>query len=111
MSGAFVARRVGGHDVPPSTADQAQARALDLLGSGREAALVLIYVDPSGRLVEVLERTAAGKTLPAGETKTVRSVPAVIDQQKLSFVEQMTLIEGNLSTGVRRIDCASRSPA
>src|SRR5438128_2295588 len=70
VSGAAVARRVGGQDISPATSDEAQANAQDMLARNHEAALVLIHADTNGRLIEVLERSAAAKALPPGEPAT-----------------------------------------
>jgi hypothetical protein len=102
-SAVSVASRVAGQDVPPATRELAQARAQDLLGNGAEAALALVYADPTGQLIEVVERSAAGKALPAGRATTVGSQPAVValrdGQEVLAFVRQDTLVEVSGSAG------------
>lgn len=65
------ALRVGSPQADQQVEVAAQRRAQELLGTAKEATLVLVYANPAGRLVAVVERSAAGKGLPAGDPVTI----------------------------------------
>jgi hypothetical protein len=88
-----VARRANGQDLPWSVSERAQARAQDLLAGGTEATFALVYADADGRLVEIRERAAAGKSLPVGETTRVGDHQAVLTAQGLAFIVDRAYIE------------------
>jgi hypothetical protein len=94
LAGGAVARRVDGQDVPPprSVVEQAQARAQDLL-AGSEAVFALVYADSDGHLTAIRERTATGRSFPAGETTRVGDRQAVVSQQGLILIVDRTYIE------------------
>ena len=51
------------------------------MDDAREPTLVLVYGAPPDRLVELVQRPAAGKRLPAGEAVTVRGVAASVRRE------------------------------
>jgi hypothetical protein len=114
VSGLTVARRVGGQDLAPTTNELAQARAQDLLGRGDEVTLVLVYQGPTGQLVQVRERAAAGKTLPSGQLTTVHAQAGAIaqrgDEEVLTFTLEGTLVEISGSAERAARSAASGNP-
>jgi hypothetical protein len=88
-----VASRANGQDLSRSVSEQAQACAQDLLGGGTEATFALVYADADGRLVEIRERSAAGRRLPVGETTRVGDHQAILTSHGLAFIVDRTYIE------------------
>jgi hypothetical protein len=107
-----VASRSNGQDLSRAVSEQAQARAQDLLASGSEATFVLVYADADGHQVEIRERAAAGKSLPAGETTRVGERQAVLTPQGLVFSVERTYVEisGSASPEARLLFAGSLEP-
>ncbi len=89
--------RGGGNDVDPAIVTAAAQRAQELLGDGREAMVVLIYAAGPEQFVEVVERSASGRALPAGDPVRLRNTQGAFTQRDgrdvLSWIEGDVFVE------------------
>lgn len=86
----------------PTTAQAAARWSQELLGSGPEATLVLIYGATADNLIGLVQRTAADKVLPAGEPIAVRALPGSLvradGRTTVTWIERDTYLELVVST-------------
>lgn len=75
----------------------ATQRSQQLLGDGHEVILALIYAASADDQLELVQRSAAGKMLPAGEPLTVHGLPATKAQRDgrtvITWIEAGTYLE------------------
>lgn len=72
------AQRAGSSGPDSQVLTTARRRAQDLLGTTKEATLVLVYASPDGRIVAVVEQSALGKTPSSGDPVTINRATGTV---------------------------------
>ena len=89
--------RGGGTAIDPAIVTAAAQRAQELVGDGREAIVVLIYAAGPEQFVEVVERPASGRSLPAGDPVRLRDAQGALTRRDgrdvLSWIEGDVFVE------------------
>jgi hypothetical protein len=103
---------LNGPGADPGLMQAAAQRGHQLLGDRQEVALALIYAASADDQIELVQRSASGKALPAGEPLTVHSLPAVKTQRDgrtvITWIEAGTYLEfGVTSPTEARLQLAS----
>jgi hypothetical protein len=88
---------LNGPGTDPALMQAAVQRSQQLLGDGHEVALVLIYAASADDQIELVQRSAARKALPAGDPLTVHGLAATKTQRDgrtvVTWIEAGTFLE------------------